>query len=40
MALWGGRRYALLLQLDLDSARAWAAEMERWCLAVVDGSGA
>jgi AcrR family transcriptional regulator len=39
MALWGGRRYALLLQLDLDSARAWAAEMDRWCLAVVDGSG-
>lgn len=40
LALWGGRRHALLLQLDLDSARAWAAEMERWCLAVVDGSGA
>ena len=40
MALWGGRRYALLLQLDLNSARAWAAEMERWCLALVDRSGA
>lgn len=38
MALWGGRRYALLLQLDLDSARAWAAEMDRWCVGAVDGS--
>lgn len=31
LAVWGGRRYALLLELDEMQARGWAAEMERMC---------
>ena len=31
LAVWGGRRYALLLELDETQARGWAAEMERMC---------
>lgn len=31
LAVWGGRRYALLLQLDEAQARAWAQEMQRLC---------
>jgi len=38
LALWGGRRYALLLELDEMKARGWAAEMERMCcLLLQDG---
>lgn len=40
LALWGGRRYALLLELDEASARQWAAQMERLCLAAVAQSSA
>lgn len=40
LALWGGRRYALLLELDEAAARAWAADMERLCLAAVAQSSA
>jgi AcrR family transcriptional regulator len=35
LALWGGRRYALLLELDEAQAREWAVEMERMCCALV-----
>jgi len=35
LALWGGRRYALLLQLDAQQMREWAAEMERLCVTCV-----
>jgi AcrR family transcriptional regulator len=35
LALWGGRRYALLLELDETQARGWAAQMERMCCALV-----
>jgi AcrR family transcriptional regulator len=38
LALWGGRRYALLLELDESQARGWAAQMERMCcLMLQDG---
>lgn len=37
LALWGGRRYALLVQLDPAQMRQWAAEMERLCCAAVRG---
>jgi AcrR family transcriptional regulator len=36
LAVWGGRRYALLLELDEAQARLWAAEMERMCCAFID----
>jgi AcrR family transcriptional regulator len=35
LAVWGGRRYALLLELDERQARQWAAQMERMCCALV-----
>lgn len=34
-AAWGGRRYAVLVQLTEAERRQWAAEMERLCLAAV-----
>lgn len=35
LAVWGGRRYSLLIGLgDIESA-AWAREMERLCLALI-----
>jgi AcrR family transcriptional regulator len=37
LALWGGRRYALLLELDEAHAREWAAQMERMCCTMVSG---
>jgi hypothetical protein len=40
LALWGSRRYALLLELDEASAREWAAQMERLCCAAVLQSSA
>lgn len=40
LAVWGGRRYALLLELDEARAREWAAEMERLCLAALAQSSA
>lgn len=33
LAVWGGRRYAALVQLEPDAVRRWADEMERLCLA-------
>jgi AcrR family transcriptional regulator len=36
LALWGGRRYALLLELDEAQARGWAAEMERMCCSFIE----
>jgi AcrR family transcriptional regulator len=38
LAVWGGRRYALLLELDEAAARRWAAETERLCLQAVAGT--
>ncbi|SDS09627.1 transcriptional regulator, TetR family [Halopseudomonas xinjiangensis] len=35
LAVWGGRRYALLLQLESDETAAWANEMERLCRAAI-----
>ena len=35
LAVWGGRRYALLLELDEAAARQWAAAMERLCCTAV-----
>jgi hypothetical protein len=35
LAVWGGRRYALLVELDEAAARQWACEMERLCCAAV-----
>jgi AcrR family transcriptional regulator len=32
LSLWGGRRYALLLEIDEAQARAWSTEMERLTL--------
>jgi AcrR family transcriptional regulator len=35
LAVWGGRRYALLLQLDEGQARAWAQQMQGLCVAAL-----
>lgn len=35
LAVWGSRRYALLLELDETRARQWAREMERICRAAL-----
>lgn len=35
LAVWGGRRYAMLAQLDEVQMRQWAAEMERLCALAV-----
>jgi len=40
IALWGGRRYALLLELDEAGAREWTAQMERLCRATLAQSSA
>ena len=37
LAVWGGRRYALLLELDEAQARAWSAQMERMCCTLLEG---
>lgn len=35
LAVWGGRRYALLLQMDEAYMRQWAKQMEKLCLATI-----
>lgn len=35
LAVWGGRRYALLLRMDEVEMSRWAAEMENLCLCAV-----
>ncbi|MCJ0762381.1 TetR/AcrR family transcriptional regulator [Variovorax terrae] len=35
LAVWGGRRYALLVGLQAQEAGRWAAQMERCCLAAL-----
>ena len=35
LAVWGARRYGLLLRLDAPQSRAWAADMERVCVLAV-----
>ncbi|QIB51907.1 TetR/AcrR family transcriptional regulator [Pseudomonas sp. OIL-1] len=37
LAVWGGRRYSILLQLGEDEIQSWAREMERMCRGVVLG---
>lgn len=36
LAVWGGRRYAALVQLERPQVERWAAEMERLCLAAFE----
>jgi AcrR family transcriptional regulator len=40
LAVWGGRRYALLLELDEMQARQWAAQMDGMCCALIQSSAA
>lgn len=40
LAVWGGRRYALLLELDEAQARQWASQMEQMCCALVQSRAA
>ena len=35
LAVWGGRRHALLLELDEGQAREWAAQTVRMCCALI-----
>ena len=37
LAVWGGRRYAMLVRLDDAALRRWADEMERLCAAALRG---
>jgi len=39
LAVWGGRRYAMLIQLNPGQMTTWAAEMERLCVMAVGGVG-
>ena len=36
LAVWGGRRYAMLVRLDDAAMQRWAAEMERLCVAALN----
>ncbi|AHL76272.1 TetR family transcriptional regulator [Stutzerimonas stutzeri] len=38
LSVWGGRRYAMLVQLEADRMQAWAATMEHLCLHSLSGS--
>lgn len=38
LAVWGGRRYALLLQLDQPGMQRWAEQMERFCQLAISNS--
>jgi AcrR family transcriptional regulator len=40
LAVWGGRRYAMLVQLDAAQMQQWAGEMERLVCAAVLSAGA
>ena len=40
LAVWGSRRYALMLEIDESQARDWAAGMTRMACALVDQSTA
>ena len=40
LAVWGGRRYAMLVQLDHDRMQAWAGEVEQLCHAVIQRTSA
>ena len=40
LAVWGGRRYAMVVGLDAEQMRQWAGEMERLvCAAVASSAG-
>lgn len=39
LAVWGGRRYAMLVGLDAEQMQQWAAEMERLVSAAVLSAG-
>ncbi|WP_242504681.1 TetR/AcrR family transcriptional regulator [Pseudomonas songnenensis] len=38
LSVWGGRRYAMLVQLEADRMQAWAASMEHLCLLTLRGA--
>ncbi|ARN22758.1 TetR/AcrR family transcriptional regulator [Piscinibacter gummiphilus] len=38
LAVWGGRRYAMLVQLDAGAMAGWAADMARLCRAAVQAN--
>ena len=38
LAVWGGRRYAMLVQLDAAAMLAWAAQMESFCHAAISSA--
>lgn len=38
LSVWGGRRYAMLVQLEADRMHAWAGCMEQLCLRSLAGS--
>lgn len=40
LAVWGGRRYAMLVQLDAAAMLAWAAQMESFCHAAISSAAA
>ncbi|WP_296445299.1 TetR/AcrR family transcriptional regulator [Rhodoferax sp. UBA5149] len=40
LAVWGGRRYGLLVKLSQPEAAEWALEMERVCVAALQGGAA
>lgn len=40
LAVWGGRRYMMLLQLEAAETEQWAQEMERLCLLMIDTQAA
>ena len=39
LSVWGGRRYAMLVQLETDRMAAWASCMEQLCLDRLAGPG-
>jgi AcrR family transcriptional regulator len=38
LSVWGGRRYAMLVQLEAERMQAWAASMEHLCLHTLMGA--
>ena len=40
LSVWGGRRYAMLVQLEPERMEEWAGSMEQLCLQALAGPGA
>jgi len=38
LSVWGGRRYAMLVQLEADRMREWAECMEQLCLRTLESN--